>query len=126
MNLLSLIPVVGKLFDTVDNVTNRITDLKIVRENATTQREKDQLDAKIAELNGRKDYLIAAVGSPWGRIVLLVQLLASIPVIAIIWKILIYDQMLGWGFTPALGADIWYLIYMVWGFWFIAIVKARS
>lgn len=126
IGILQAIPIVGKLFDTIDSVSKAIAQVQVNKQNATTEQERIRWHAEEEQLNGRMQYLKAQAGQPWGRIALLVQVIASVPVIAVIWKIVIWDQMLGLGFTSPLGKDIWYLIYMVWSFWFLAILKART
>lgn len=123
LGFLSFIPVIGKLFETVTMITNRLTDLKIAQVNAGTERERDKLTAEQKGLEARRDALIALAASPGGIMVIIIQSLLGMAVVIIMWKIVVWDQALqSWtgGYTAALGADVWDFIKIVCGFYFVS------
>lgn len=123
MGFLSLIPFIGKFFDTVSTITDRITNLKIAQVNAGTERDRDKLVAEQRGLEARRDALIALAASPGGIMVIIIQSLLGMAVVIIMWKIVVWDQALqSWtgGYTAALGADVWDFIKIVCGFYFVS------
>lgn len=120
---LSLIPVVGKLFDTVSSVTNRLTDARIAAIQAGTEVERIRWEGEVKSLEARLTVLTAALNSPYGALVIIPQFLLGMAVVIIMWKIVVYDQALGqWtsGRTNALGNDVWDFIKIVTGFYFVS------
>lgn len=120
---LSLIPVVGKLFDTVSSVTNKLTDARIAAIQAGTEVERIRWEGEVKSLEARQTVLIAALNSPYGVLVIIPQFLLGMAVVIIMWKIVVYDQALGqWtsGRTNALGKDVWDFIKIVTGFYFVS------
>lgn len=90
MWFLSAIPLIGKLFGTVDNVTNAIRDLQLAKVKAETDKEKAQIQERIDQLNA-----IALVQSGndvnryfrfWGF---------GFPSAAILWKYIVWDKIIG-------------------------------
>jgi hypothetical protein len=42
------------------------------------------------------------------------------PGIAFVWKLVVYDKMLGWGSTDDLSPNLWYFaVALPWGFYFL-------
>lgn len=121
-SLLSMIPVIGKLFDTVSTITNKLGDIKVATLNATTQQERDKLEAQARELESRRDVLIAQQKTPGGLLVTVIQSLLGLAVVIIMWKLVVWDKALGqWtsGHTDKLSPDIWDYIKVVTGFYFV-------
>lgn len=90
MWFLSAIPVIGKLFDFGNNVTNAIRDLQLSKVQAQSEKEKAQIQERIDQLQA-----IASVQSGndvnrhyrfWGF---------GFPSAAILWKYIVWDKVLG-------------------------------
>jgi hypothetical protein len=46
--------------------------------------------------------------------------LMAAPGIGFVWKLIVYDKMLGWGSTDDLSPNLWYFaIGLPWGFYFL-------
>lgn len=121
-SLLSALPIIGKLFETVTSITNKLGDIKVAQINATTQQERDRLAAQSRELEAKRDVMIAQSKTPAGQVSIWIQNLLGLAVVIILWKIVVWDQALGqWtgGFTHALGKDVWDFIKIATGFYFV-------
>lgn len=116
------LPIVGRIFDTVESLGQKIADLKIARLNAETNQEKLRLDAEIRSLELRQSALVEQSKGKYGLLVIIPQFLLGMAVVVVMWKIVVYDQALGqWtgGFTHKLGDDVWQFIKIVTGFYFV-------
>lgn len=120
---LSVIPIIGKLFDTVGTITNKLTDARIAAIQAGTEVERIRWEGEVKSLEARLTVMTAALNSPYGALVIIPQFLLGMAVVIIMWKIVVYDQALGqWtsGRTNALGKDVWDFIKIVTGFYFVS------
>lgn len=126
LSILKLIPLVGRIFDTVDSIHARITDKQIALINANSEEERARIEGEIRGLEARAKVLEASMTGPWGWITRVMQVALAMPVAIILWKILVIDQTLGWGTTPDLGKDMWWVIYTVVGFYFVASMIRRG
>ncbi len=88
--LLQAIPLVGKLFGTIDNVTNALRDLELRKVQAKSDKEKAEIQERIDQLNA-----IASVQTSqdvnrhfrfWGF---------GFPASAILWKYIVWDKIIG-------------------------------
>lgn len=114
--LLQGIPVIGKLFDSITSVTNRLTDAKIAAINAKTEEEKLRWQGEARELELKLEAHRLAAQSPMFRFI---QNGMGLIALLILAKLVVYDQMLGLGYTNALGKDVWDFIKIVVGFYFV-------
>jgi hypothetical protein len=49
-----------------------------------------------------------------------IRALMAIPGILFIWKLIVYDKILGWGSAEDLSSNLWYFaIALPWGFYFL-------
>ncbi len=116
--LLTLIPnLISGLFTTINTVSNNLSNERINLQNATTDREKNEIQERISALQSVQAVLVAE--SAKSKVPMWVQLAMTIPWVFIIGKIVIWDKMLGWGETDNLSPQEWYLCYVVYGFWFV-------
>lgn len=104
-------------FGAINNITSAISNEKIALIGATTDREKIETQERISALQAQRDVLVAEAAR--SKIPLYVQLLMTLPIAAIMAKIIVWDKMLGWGSTDNLSPEEWYLVYVVYGFWFV-------
>lgn len=116
--LLTAIPsLITGLFTTVNTVSNNLSNERINLQNATTDRERNEIQERISALNATQAVLVAE--SAKSKVPVYVQMLATLPWVLYIAKVVIWDKMLGWGSTPTLSPQEWYLCYLVYGFWFV-------
>ena len=105
------------LFTTVNNVTTAISNEKIALINATTDRERNEIQERISALQATASTLAAE--SAKSSIPMFVQLLMTLPWALYMLKVVVWDKMLQWGSTDTLSPQEWYLCYVVYGFWFV-------
>jgi hypothetical protein len=105
------------LFTTVNGVTAAISNEKIALINATTDRERNEIQERISALQATASALAAE--SAKSSIPMFVQLLMTLPWALYMLKVVVWDKMLQWGSTDTLSPQEWYLCYVVYGFWFV-------
>jgi hypothetical protein len=116
--LLTAVPgLISGLFTTVNTVSNNLSNERINLQNATTERERAQIQERISALQSTATVLAAEAAK--SKIPVLVQLLMTLPWVLYIGKALVWDKLLGWGTTDGLSPQEWYLCYVVYGFWFV-------
>lgn len=103
----------------IGSITSKIADAYLAKQNATTDREKIAADERIRTLEAKRAVMVAEAGS---RINAIMRAALAAPVAVILWKIFIYDKALGqWthGTTDALSPELWNVVMVVVGFYFI-------
>lgn len=135
--ILSFLGLLPKVLDTVQTVTNAIRDEKIVQINAKTDQERIASQERTVQLEARRDVLISEGTNPASaKINACTRLLAASSGILIVMKLLIWDKVVGSFMgcaakpasvigcatfnTDPLGADMWGLIMIIFGFYFLA------
>lgn len=126
---LSLLPVVGKLFDFGTSITNRIVELKIQQSNATTEQMKIELGEQIEVLKTQQAQ--QAIEAQYNaRSNQLIRFCFVIPVGLILWTLLAWDKVVcKWlpvatqhssvCTTDPLDLNLWRVIWFVIGFYFL-------
>ena len=116
---------VFKFFDPIAKITDKIIDLKVKHADAKTEQERIAAGERVSALEAKRDVLVAESGRPinqWTRTAL------TIPVIVILWKVFIGDKALGqwtnWH-TDALSPELWYVVMIILGFYFLDNTLAR-
>lgn len=92
---------------------NKAYDAKL---KATNDHEKLQAEQDIARLEAQQAILLAEQGrwlTCWIRPVI------ALPFVVYLWKLVIYDKVLGWGTTDNLSTDLWQLMMVVVGAYFL-------
>ncbi len=118
LGFLTAIPsLIAGLFSTINTVSNNLSNERINLQNATTDRERNEIQERISALQATKDVLIAEAAR--SKIPMYVQLCMTLPWVVFIAKAIIWDKMLGWGTTDNISPQEWYLCYVVYGFWFV-------
>jgi len=106
----------------LSHITDRLADAYEARQRAETSQEKIQADIAIARLEGQRDaqtrgsgtWIPKVVRAAWAGLFL-----------AYFGKVVLWDKMLGWGATPDLSPNQWWLVYTVMGFYFLRDVTGR-
>jgi hypothetical protein len=116
--LLTAIPsLITGLFTTVNTVTQALSNERINLVNATTEREKAEIQERISALTATANALAAE--SAKSSLPAVVQMMMALPFIVYIAKVIVWDKVLGWGSTDTLDPHEWYLCYVVYGFFFV-------
>ena len=132
MWLLDLITVIPRAFNTVDNVTNAISNQKIAAIKATTDEERIAAEERVKTLEARRDVMVAEAGST--RVNAYVRAVLASIVIVVLAKLMAWDKVVGslagcsqaqkgtCGLftTDPLDDNQWKVIMVVIGFYFLA------
>lgn len=108
------------LINPLSAIAGKIADYKIAQQNAATDQEKIHADERIKALEAKRDVLVAESNMP-GNILMRAWL--AFPPSFIVAKIMIWDKTVGG--TTTLSPDLWRLIYIVYGFYFVQQIANR-
>lgn len=92
---------------------NRAYATKVAARNSA---ERVAAEQRIKQLELRQSVLIAEQGrwlTAWIRPAL------ALPFVVYVWKLVIYDKVLGWGSTPDLSDNLWHLMWIIAGAYFL-------
>jgi len=111
-----------KLIDPISGIVREIgnTQVRLAAEN--NKERRIELEEKVASLNAQRDVLIASQQFFLNR---LARFLLTVPIIVILWKLFIWDKVLGWGVTDPLGQDLWDILKIVMGGYFVTLAVYR-
>ncbi|MGZ3675737.1 MAG: hypothetical protein ACXVCO_15635 [Ktedonobacterales bacterium] len=104
------------LIDPISKITGQLVDWQVKKQAALTDRAKIEADENIAKLQAQRDLMIAESKTPInaiGRCVLM------FPFAFFLWKVMIWDFSLGLGTTENPQPNLWTLLYLVFGFYFL-------
>lgn len=93
MWLLSLFQLLPRVFNTVDNITNKISDERIKLIEAKTDAQRISAEEKVATLQARRDVLVAE--SSKSVINSVVRACISASAAIILAKLLVWDKVVG-------------------------------
>ncbi len=105
-----------KFIDPISAITKQISEAFIAKTNAETDQERIKAEIDIAALQGKQAVSIAESITPITQIV---RLFLTFPAGAFLWKVIIWDKLLGWGATDGLSQNLWYYVFMVLSFYFV-------
>lgn len=94
----------------------QLDDLLKRQQDATTEREKARLQAQVDVVQAR---LAAQTQGDATWLPKIVQALFAVPFVIYLWKLIVWDKVLGWGVTDGLGAYETTLSGIVVGFYFL-------
>lgn len=83
---------------------------------AQTDAEKLAADETIARLEAQQSVLLAEQGrwlTAW------VRPMIALPFVIYIWKLVVYDKILGWGTTDDLSPELWQMMTVIIGAYFL-------
>jgi hypothetical protein len=88
-----------------------------------------QWEAKLLDANTEQERIAAQERIAWYQaaatiaghpIDAVLRAMMAAPGILFVWKLIVYDKMLGWGSTEDLSQNLWYFaIALPWGFYFL-------
>jgi hypothetical protein len=108
----------------IGEIVGKIADAYTARENAQTDQARIAADERIKSLEAQRDAIVAEAGN---RINALVRAFLTIPFGIFIWKVVVWDKVLGWGSTDDLSPNLWYAFWVVLGFYTLTrIVGSRQ
>lgn len=109
--------VLGKLF--LSGIGAIGKELRLAQKqklDAKNESERIAADQNIETLKARRDVLMSEAKSAW-NVVFRTTLAA--PFALFVWKVVVYDKILGLGVTDDLSPDMWNLMMVVYGFYFV-------
>lgn len=116
-SILGIIGTLGGLLPTALSLTQQIVDWQAKKINAVTEHERIEADEHVKMLQAKRDVLIAEGNSPWNS---LARAWLMLPPSVYIAKIFVWDKVLGKGDTDPLTTELWWLVMLVYGFYFVA------
>lgn len=131
---LTAIPgLISGAFGTINGITRALSDAKIAAINATTAQEKIIADERVMTLQARRDVMIAEAGSG-SRLNLIMRTMIAAGPASVILKLFLWDKVIGslvgcsqaakgtCGIfvTDPLDANMWTVITIVLGFYFVS------
>lgn len=140
MGLISLVMgipgLISGLFGTINGLTTAISNQKIAVINAATEEERIHAQERVNTLQSRRDVLIAEAGSG-SRINLIMRCALAIGPCSVLLKVFLWDKVIGSlvgcsqaeagtcgrFVTDALDANLWQVITIVLGFYFVSEVS---
>lgn len=106
--------------DTINGITKAIGDTKIAAINAKTTEERIAAEERVKTLEARRDLMVAEANVSKANVY--TRTFIALPIGILFWKIFVWDKALGqWtqGRTDALDANLWQVITVVLGFYFL-------
>lgn len=105
------------LIDPISRIAGKIADARAAMADAETDQERLKQEERIKSLEARQAVLVAsAANSKWDAIM---RFVLATPVAAFLWKVIIWDKVLGWGATDDLSENLWYVTMLVVGFYYV-------
>lgn len=95
------------------DVAKALADAYRARETAKTDAERLAAEERIDRLRQ-----VAAVQTG-SRIDAIVRALIAGPIILFLWKVIAWDKVAGWGRTDDLSENLWLVVMIVIGFYFV-------
>lgn len=116
------------LINPISGIVKDIADAKVQLAKAETDEERVHAQERIGTLQARRDVMVAEAGGPYGWINAMMRGLLALGPTVLLLKIFIYDKALGqWtdGSTDALDPNLWQVVTVVLGFYFLDSIVAR-
>ena len=110
------------LINPLGRIADKIADMQVRLAAEKNDAARVALEGELGVLNARKDVILAAQADPMER---WVRIGFALPFVLYIWKLVVWDKLLGWGATDGLSADLWAILYIVLGGYFVDTVVRR-
>ncbi len=131
--LISFIPFLGGIAKAIQEITNKIIDLRVIEAQAATDKERIHAEENIKTLEMQRDVLIKQTEYA-ERVTVLTRLGFAVPVAIVIWKVLVWDKVIGSLMgcsgdttsklecikytTDALDPNLWWVVFAAICFYF--------
>lgn len=100
----------------IASIGKQLTDAYALKLKAQNDHERLEADKLIATLEAQQAVLVSEQGSWATR---WVRPAFALPFVVYIWKLVIYDKVLGMGATDNLSPELWQLMMVVFGAYFL-------
>jgi hypothetical protein len=110
------------LFNPLSAIADKLAQAYVQKTNAQTEQQRIAAEERIVSLEAQRDVVLKAQSDPMER---WVRIGFALPFILYIWKLVIWDKLLGYGATDGLSSDLWNILYIVLGGYFLDTVARR-
>lgn len=100
----------------ISSIGEQINRWQEVKAKAANDHERLEADKMLAELEAKRSVLVAEQGSWMTR---WVRPAITLPFAIYLWKLIVWDKVLGLGATDDLSPDLWKLFWIVIGAYFL-------
>jgi hypothetical protein len=100
----------------VATITESIREIRKDALDAKNTSERIALEDKVAVLENRRAVLVAEAKGNWNVVF---RAFLAVPFAVFVWKVIVYDKVMGLGSTDDLSPDLWNLMMVVYGFYFV-------
>ena len=100
----------------VGQIGKQLNQAYKTRLDSKNETERVEADKTIASLEARKAVLVAESRSQWN---IIFRAILAVPFAAFVWKVIVWDKLLGLGTTDNLSPELWNLMMVVYGFYFV-------
>lgn len=97
-------------------IINEIQKERTKQLDAKTEAERIASNERIEILEAKKEVVLASYGDRMNNIV---RFIWAFPFIAYIWKLILWDKVLGWGSTDGLSPTLEYILWTILGGYFL-------
>jgi len=104
------------LINPLKHVTDRIAEVRIAKESTKSNREKLRADITLKQLEARQQVLIA---EQQHRLTRWIRPAIAAPFAIYVWKVVVWDKVLGLGVTDPLDDRMWWIATTVVGAYFL-------
>jgi hypothetical protein len=105
------------LINPVRSITEQLVKWKLKQADAKTEQARIEAEVEIATLEAQKQVVLAEQSNFFTR---MVRPLWAFAFIIYTWKIVVWDKVLGWGVTDPLDKNMWGLMMVIAGAYFIS------
>ena len=103
--------------DPISKITGQIAGAFAKKIDAQTEHERIAADEEVKTLQAKRDVLIAESSTPLN---VLARTWLMAPPSIYIAKLFIWDKVLGWGSTDDLSNNLWWIVFVIYGFYFMS------
>ena len=113
--MFSLISTLLGLAPSALGLANKIADARVELAKAQTDKDKIAAEERVNALRVQQQGLVGDPAAAWVRVAF------TAPFVAYVWKLVLWDKLItgGTGNTDPLGADLWSMMMMIVGFYFL-------
>lgn len=105
-----------QLINPLGRIADRIADVQEAKAAAQTDREKLRANIALRQLEARQAILLAESKH---RLTRWIRPAMAAPFAIYIWKVVVWDKVLGWGVTDPLDDRMWWIATTVVGAYFL-------
>lgn len=110
------------LFNPLSAIADKLAQAHVQKTNATTEQQRIAAEQRIKVLEAKRDVILKAQSDPFER---WVRIGFALPFVLYVAKVVVWDKLLGWGATDDMSGDLWNILYIVLGGYFLDTVARR-